>query len=166
MSDYASVRLGLPYLVSGQAQKDITHNEALTLIDMAVAPVARSLDIGEPPAAPESGACWIVAAPASGAWSGQEGRIACWTGGGWRFLAPPDGMRIWIGDRELWAQREGGTWSVGIERAVEIRIGDAAVLGSRKPAVALPDGGATIDIEARTAIAAVIDRLRAHGLIS
>lgn len=166
MSDYASARLGLPYLVNGQAQKDMTHNEALALIDMAVAPAILSMDAAAPPAEPEEGQCWIVAEPASGAWSDAAGRIACRTSGGWRFLSPPEGMRVWIIDRGLWGRRDAGAWIVGVEPAVEIRIDGLAVLGARKPAVALPDGGATIDAEARAALAAVIDRLRAHGLIA
>lgn len=166
MTESSSARLGLPYLASGQAQKDITHNEALALIDMGLAPAALSMDLGAPPADPAIGACWIVGEAASAEWSGEAGKLACRVAGGWRFLAAPDGMRVWLADRNLWAQRVGGTWSAGVEHAAEIRIGGDAVLGARKVAVVLPDGGATIDGEARAAIAAIVDRLRAHGLIA
>lgn len=51
----------------------------------------------------------------------------------------------------------------------EIRIATNRVVTTRKTAVTKPTGGATIDAEARTAIDAIIDRLRVtggHGLIS
>jgi hypothetical protein len=165
MSDFLSARLGLPYLVTGQAQKDVTHNEALALIDIAVAASVLSMDLASPPDMPDDGDCWIVAEPAAGDWADAAGQIACRVSGGWRFLRPVAGLRVWVADRALWAQWDGADWSIGVERAAEIRIAGEPVVGARQPGVALPDGGATIDGEAREAIAAIIDRLRAHGLI-
>lgn len=60
MSDETSVRLGLPLLQTGQAQKEMTHNEALTLLDFAVQPVVEAVGVDTPPAAPAPGACWVV----------------------------------------------------------------------------------------------------------
>jgi hypothetical protein len=34
-----TARLGLPYIVSGQAQKEVTHNEGLNKLDAFVTPV-------------------------------------------------------------------------------------------------------------------------------
>lgn len=45
-------------------------------------------------------------------------------------------------------------------------VGGTQVVTSRQPAVTAPTGGSTIDSQSRTAIAAVIARLQAHGLIS
>ena len=39
VSEETTARLTLPFLQSGQAQKELTHNEALTLLDIAVQPV-------------------------------------------------------------------------------------------------------------------------------
>lgn len=36
MNDQTTVRLSLPLLQVGQAQKELSHNEALTLLDFAV----------------------------------------------------------------------------------------------------------------------------------
>ena len=36
-------RLGLPTLAAAQAQKEMTHNEALTLLDVAVQPVVAAV---------------------------------------------------------------------------------------------------------------------------
>lgn len=158
-------RFGLPLLAAGQAQKELTHNEALALIDAALCPAAESADVATPPLSPAIGACWIVAAAPDGAWSGRAGWLACWTEGGWRFLPPAEGARVWLKDRSLWAVREAAGWVVGEERASGIWVSGQRVVGAQAAAVALPAGGATIDTEARAAIAAIIDRLAAHGLI-
>jgi len=44
-------------------------------------------------------------------------------------------------------------------------IGGEQVIGSRAAAIADPAAGATVDNEARTAIDAILDALREHGLI-
>jgi hypothetical protein len=84
-------RLAMPLLFAGQAQKEITHNEALTLLDMLVQPVALSTTLAITPAQPEPGQCWIVPSGASGAWADRAGELALWTAGGWRFVAPKAG---------------------------------------------------------------------------
>lgn len=54
---------------------------------------------------------------------------------------------------------------INLPAAKVLRIGGSQVVGARGAAVADPAGGATIDAEARTAIAAILSRLEAHGLI-
>ncbi|WP_414900295.1 DUF2793 domain-containing protein [Sphingomonas flavalba] len=164
MTEMTSARLGLPYLAAGQAQKEVAHNEALALIDAACMAAAESMDLAVPPGDAAPGQCWIVAAGGSGAWAGRDGALACMTDGGWRFLPPVMGMRLWIGDRGLWANWAGG-WTVGIAPVAEIHVDGTRVIAARQAAVAVPSGGATIDGEARAAIAALIGRLQAHGLI-
>jgi hypothetical protein len=61
-------RLGLPLLAAGQAQKELTHNEALSLLDVAVGRAAESAGLVTPPALPEPGQCWIVASGGTGHW--------------------------------------------------------------------------------------------------
>ena len=86
-------RFGLPLLAAGQAQKEMTHNEALTMLDLAIALTVERDDLSAPPSSPGAGLCWIIADGASGEWSGREGQIAGWTDAGWRFLLPRAGMR-------------------------------------------------------------------------
>jgi Protein of unknown function (DUF2793) len=81
-------RLSLPLLVAGQAQKEVTHNEALTLIDFLAQPVVVAVAPVSVPAAPTLGQSWIVGAAPTGAWAGKAAHIASWTSGGWRFCAP------------------------------------------------------------------------------
>ena len=93
----ATPRWSLPLLFAGQAQKEIFHNEALMLVDALLHGRVESADLGAPPTDPAVGQCWIVAAPAEDAWGGEVGSIACWTEGGWRFVAPRAGLRMAVG---------------------------------------------------------------------
>lgn len=141
-----TARFGWPLLAPGQAQKEMTHNEALASIDLAVAPVVEGIAAG-PPAAPAIGDTWIVGAAPEGEWVGRTDALAGWTAGGWRFVAPPPG---------LCATRRGDLAS--------LRFGGS---GWQTPAtVAGPEGGAVIDTEARATLGILIDALRARGLIA
>lgn len=160
-----STRMGLPFLVEGQAQKEVTHNEALVLLDAAVGASAETIGLNVPPAAPIAGQCWILGSAPESEWTGQAHALAIWTGGGWRFVAAGEGMRVWLRDQQLWATRRADGWTVGDEVAAQLIVDGVPVVRARQAAIAEPVGGPTIDAEARAAIGAVLTRLRAHGLI-
>lgn len=162
----SSGRFGLPFLAAGQAQKELTHNEALALIDAGLCPTAESAGTDTPPATPDPGQCWIVGASPAGAWTDAAGALACWTEGGWRFLPAAEGLRVWVKDAALWAVREAAGWTVGDARAARLLVDGVQVIGARGPAVASPAGGAVVDAEARAAIDAILARLAGHGLIA
>jgi hypothetical protein len=94
------------------------------------------------------------------------GAIACWTSGGWRFVASIDGMVAWSITDEVWLQWNGAEWVAGLLIGHAVRIGGLQVVGARRAAIANPAGGANIDAEARGAIAGILDTLRGHGLIA
>ena len=81
-----TARYRLDLLQSGQAQKEITHNEALIRADILLQSAVESRTLTAPPGAPVEGQCWVVAAAATGAWAGRSGEIACWSAGGWLFV--------------------------------------------------------------------------------
>ena len=110
--------------------------------------------------------CFIVGDAPTGVWTGQPGALAAFTDGGWRFLPPVEGQRVWLADQKLWAFRSQSAWTIGEECAASLNIGGLQVVGSRLDPVDLPSGGSTVDAEARAAVAAVIERLQAHGLIA
>ncbi|MEO0487291.1 MAG: DUF2793 domain-containing protein [Pseudomonadota bacterium] len=85
--------LSLPYIQASQAQKHVTHNEAVRLLDLAVQLVVRDANRTEPPAAPVLGDRHIVAAGALGDWAGQDGAVTVWDGSGWFFAAPQSGWQ-------------------------------------------------------------------------
>lgn len=155
-----------PYLAAGQAQKELIHNEALALIDIAASAAVVSAGGDAPPADPEEGQCWIVGDAPAGAWSGHAGALASWSANGWRFVAPVEGMTVRVLDQKLPALREDGAWRIGPVDAARIEIGGVQVLGARQPAIADPAGGSVVDVEARAAIATLLAGLRAHGLVA
>jgi hypothetical protein len=66
----------LPYILAAQAQKHVTHNEALRKLDALVQISIVDRDLSTPPSNPPEGARYIVAASPGGAWAGRTGRIA------------------------------------------------------------------------------------------
>lgn len=87
--------LSLPYIQGAQAQKHVTHNEALELIDMVVQLTFEALEATIPPGSAAEGQAWAVGAAPTGAWSSHAGDIAAWRGGGWLFATPQIGWRAW-----------------------------------------------------------------------
>lgn len=164
MAGETTARLALPLLHAGQAQKELDHNEALVLLDIAVQPVVEAIGLNAPPDDPADGSCWVVGSDPTGAWAGHADALAGWTAGGWRFVAPRDGMSAWRATDGLTARYEGG-WTIGESRVVRLVIGSDQVIGERQAAIANPIGGSSIDIEARDAITAVLAAMRTHGLI-
>ena len=161
-----SDRLKLPLLAAAQAQKEITHNEALALADVAIQAVVQSVAPATVPTSPSPGQCWIVGIAPTGAWAGQAGAIAAWRAGGWRFIAPFQGMIAWSIADNVAVRRTASAWVVGALTAVTLAIGGQQVVGARQPRVTTPSGGTTIDTQARAAIAAIIANLETHGLFS
>ena len=138
-------RFALPLLFAGQAQKEFFVNEALLRADLLLHCVVEE-EVASPPAVAEPGQAWLVAAPASGAFDGHEHEIAAHTEGGWRFVAPRTGMRVF--DR-----------SQGVFRLFSGSWRTAA-------AVAPPAGGAVVDTEARDTLMQVLERLVDAGIIA
>ncbi|MFN3387429.1 MAG: DUF2793 domain-containing protein [Allosphingosinicella sp.] len=160
----ATPRYELPFLIPGQAQKEFFHNEALTRIDAALHPCVEAAGAAAAPAQPEEGQAWIVGAGAGGAWAGQEGSLAIWTAGGWRFVAPREGMSVWNREAGHAIRWDGAGWSGGELAGSALLVGGVQVVSARQPAVPSPSGGTVIDVEARQAVAAIIATLMSHGL--
>ncbi|MSU89013.1 DUF2793 domain-containing protein [Rhodobacteraceae bacterium 2CG4] len=86
---------GLPLLAGGQAQKHVTVNEALSVLDAVAQLRIVSRDLTVPPQAAVDGQTYVVPSGATGAWAGQEGRIALWANGGWKYFQPRIGWVAW-----------------------------------------------------------------------
>lgn len=82
MTDHTA-RLELPLLHAGQAQKEGTHNEALTMVDLLLHGCVDSVGEDTPPAAPSVGECHVVGDAPSGEWAGHASHMAGFTAGGW-----------------------------------------------------------------------------------
>jgi hypothetical protein len=132
-----------------QSQKELTHNEALILLDALVQPTAESRTSVVPTnlGLPDAGKCWLVDHGAGGVWSGHDDHIACWSGDDWRYVVPVDGMQVHLagtGAREIYIDNQ---WLV-------------------PPTIDAPAGGSVVDGEARTAITALLAHFRNIGIIS
>ncbi|HWC56800.1 MAG TPA: DUF2793 domain-containing protein [Sphingomicrobium sp.] len=160
-----TTRLDLALLSVGQAQKEFTHNESLQTLDILVAGAIEELPRATPPASPSVGACYIVGPAAVDAWVGMSGSIAAWTSGGWQFVPPMEGMTLYERTSSIYAVYRNGAWELGMVRGSALVIGGEQVVGQRSAAIASPAGGSVIDVEGRVATAAILDALRAHGLI-
>ena len=109
MSDQTA-NLALPYIATAQAQKHVTHNEAIRRLDAFVQMVLESATATAPPATPDAGARWFVPSGAGGAFAGQEGRIAAFEAGVFDFLDPRPGFLAFIRDEGRLALYDGAAW--------------------------------------------------------
>lgn len=140
-------RFRFPYLSVSQSQKEITHNEALSAIDYLLHPTIVG-QLAAPPTllSADAGKCWLVVAVPTGAWSNHQGDLACWTGDGWRFHPPVEGMCVWDQQLSLRILFRSGNWHIA-------------------SSIADPSGGPTVDVEARATISSLLQQLRNLGVI-
>jgi hypothetical protein len=158
-------RLGFGYLSVGQAQKEVTVNETFQLLDGLVCAVVEEPQLDAPPSSPAVGACYIVGNSPTGDWAGRTQCFAQFTSGGWRFVAPQEGLTAYIRSTATWGAYRAGAWENGQVRGSSLVLAGQQVVGSRVGAIASPVGGATVDNEARSAIGEILGAMRQHGLI-
>ena len=103
--------LALPYIMAAQAQKHVTHNEAIRALDALVQLTVLDRDLSAPPESPADGARYIVAGSPSGAWAGEAGSIAAWQDGAWRFYEPREGWLAWVADESALLYFDGADWA-------------------------------------------------------
>ena len=105
-----SSQLHLPLLAAGQAQKHVTVNEALIMLDDLVQLSALSATLDVPPAAPAEGARYLVGATPTGAWAGQAHAVAVVRDGNWEFHQPHIGWTAYVADEEQMRAFDGAVW--------------------------------------------------------
>ena len=103
--------LNLPYLQSSQAQKHVTLNESLRRLDAVVQIAALDRDLATPPGAPTEGDRYIIAAGATGDWSGADGQLAAFQDGAWALIPPQTGWRVYLIDEDRTLVWTGAAWS-------------------------------------------------------
>lgn len=105
----ATPRLSLPLLAAGQAQKHVTHNDALTRLDALIHLVVDSRTQAAPSATPTELSAYIVPGGGSGVFAGRTDQVALFEDGGWTFLVPRPGWQAWVadeGEHNLWTGTE------------------------------------------------------------
>ena len=156
-------RLSLPVIEAAQAQKHVTHNEALTLLDALTQLAVESRTLTAPPGSPVEGACYIPASGASGAWTGWDAQIALFSGGGWVRILPVSGLKAWVKGERLTVTYEDGVWRDGIAltahggrvtlRAREEEVTLAGAYVETVDTAFIPDRAIVLGVASRTTLA-------------
>lgn len=102
--------LALPYLMPSQAQKHVTHNEALRMLDALVQLSVADRSRRVPPSAPAEGDRHIVGSSGEGPWEGKDGQVAAWQGGAWAYFQPAEGWRAWVQEEQSLLLFRDGQW--------------------------------------------------------
>ena len=159
MPDTTTIQ-SLPLILASQAQKHVTHNEALRLIDVMVqlSVINRTLTVA--PAAPALGQCHIVASAATGLWLGQATKVAVWTGTLWEFFTPRTGWFGWVSDEQQLTVFNGTAWAAQSQTpGLFSQVGVSAVpdatnrLSVSSPATLLNNAGAGHQLKINKAVA-------------
>lgn len=90
-----SERLSLPYILPAQAQKHVTHNEAIRELDVVVQLSVLSSDELTPPTTPQPGDSWIIGDGAVNDWAGKDKCIATYQDGAFVYHEPKNGWRCY-----------------------------------------------------------------------
>lgn len=160
MPDNSTI-LSLPLILPAQAQKHVTHNEALRILDVAVQAAVSDRTLAVPPASPAQGQRHIIAAGATGDWAGKSGQIALYADGYWSYFAPRMGWRVWVQAEDAVATYDGTAWKTQAEGALSVaRLGVSATpdatnrLAVSSPATLLNHAGAGHQVKLNKASAA------------
>jgi len=123
-----SPNLSISYLVSDQAQKHVTVNEALRMLDALVQLSVLSQTQVTAPATPLDGDRYIVGAGATGVWLGKEAQIAAYQDGAWAFFPPNTGWQSWVEDQAVLIVFDGTVWEnvTALDQVEQLGIGAAA----------------------------------------
>ena len=125
--------LGLPYIAPQQAQKHVTVNEAVRMLDALVQITVLDRDLAAPPPSPTAGDRYIPGSGASGAWSGQDNMLAAYQDGAWAFYPPSAGWLAWVADEDRLYVYDGAGW-------VQPASGDVVLDGDSDTKIRAPQG--------------------------
>jgi hypothetical protein len=124
--------LGLPTIEAAQAQKHVTHNEALRMLDALVMLAVLDRDLSAPPPSPAEGDRYIVKTTGTGAFAGKSNKIAHFADGGWSFYSPQAGWVCYLVDEDTLVAWNGTAWSdffatvTSIQNLVLLGVGTTA----------------------------------------
>jgi len=112
-----STHLKLPYILPGQAQKHITHNEAIAALDTLTQLAVLDRDLNAPPASPNVNMRYIVGPTPTGAWAGKANQVTAWDGATWLFHAPEPGWLAFVLDENGLLAWSGSAWlpTIGLD---------------------------------------------------
>ncbi len=121
-----TVHLGLPTIAAAQAQKHVTHNEALRILDALVMLSVQDRDLSAPPGSPSEGDRYLVMPAGSGGFAGRDNQIAHYRDGAWDFHAPQSGWLCYVEDEDALVVFDGGSWRSLLQEVSHLGIGTTA----------------------------------------
>ncbi|MEO0771898.1 MAG: DUF2793 domain-containing protein [Pseudomonadota bacterium] len=121
-----TARLGLPLIQPSQAQKHVTHNEALALLDGITQLVIQEQGAVTPPASPGVGDVYALGASPTDAWAGEGDTLAKWNGSFWQFIAPQEGWLAWDLQVSKLLAYHSGSWQATAGSFSELGINTSA----------------------------------------
>ena len=130
-----SPNLSLPYIQQNQAQKHVTHNEGMRLLDGVVQLSVLSRAQTAPPANPVAGDRYILPSGATGAWAGFDDSLAHWEENAWRIIPPNEGWVAWDQNGLALLVFSQGQWTeataADVERLDKLGLNTSADLTNR-----------------------------------
>lgn len=105
-----TLRLNLPHIITAQAQKEVTHNDALNLLDIFMRPTVLEMDKDVPPVSPTAGDCYVVGGSPTGDFTGHAQEIACYTDNGWLFASPFKWLDVVSAEDQIRYVYDGSAW--------------------------------------------------------
>jgi len=118
-----TIRLKLPWIMPSQAQKHVTHNEALVKLDALIHLCVEARNVDVPPENAVEGTCFIIGAAPAGIWTGHQGNIAISCGGDvWDFLAPFTGLQAYVKAEQTFVFHTGAAWTEGTGGFTELKL--------------------------------------------
>ena len=95
-----TANFALPYIAAAQAQKHVTHNTGLDLLDALIPAVVVSATTTTAPSSPVDGESYIV--PTGGSFGTVTvGNLAVWAGGVWNDVPAVFGHSVMVLDLSL-----------------------------------------------------------------
>lgn len=147
----ASPNLSLPYIQPSQAQKHVTHNEGMRVLDALAQLSVVSASTQSPPAVPTSGMRYVVPDGATEAWTGHSRDVAMFEESEWVFLSARTGWVAWVQDANELIVFDGSDWIKAVnapdfQNLAQVGIGTTANAGNplavAGPSTLLTHGGA------------------------
>jgi len=134
----------LPFLFSGQSQKEFFLNQSLVTIDALLPRTVQGV-LETPPEVASDGDCYLVGPSPLGDWMDKPDCLVIRLGEGWHFIEPGKGMEVFDQSSE--------------RKLIYLSQWYQPLAPSQ------PIGGVTIDVEARSAINDLIASLQSFGVI-
>jgi hypothetical protein len=153
--------LSLPFIAQGQAQKEVSHNDALNILDALVQISVKSRTQTAPPGSPAQGDRYIVPTGASGVWVGQTNKVAIYRDAAWVFFTPKTGWVAWIESEGLEAAFHLNAWQAyvavspnGAAAGIAISEEELTLTGaSVNSSIVIPNRAICLAVSSRTTLA-------------